>query len=263
MTGIAWGKLHAILRKEIMCQRVYETEYAGHPVHFSFRYPETKRWFHGLLRWSEADTHDVLATEKEIESVRPLLPPDAEDAAVEFRVLIELTAKALLRYDCCIFHSVSFVWRGRTFLLTAPSGTGKTTQYLNWQRLFPSEITMICGDMPVLERREDGSVWAHPSSWNGKEKIGSRLCAPVAGIVLLEQGKENHIRPLSARDAVMPFFEQFVVRPDTEEQIRALARLMDQMLRNIPCFKFVNLGDDASTTLLRETLTSLAEGGEP
>ena len=177
--------------------------------------------------------------------------------------MIGLTAKELLKYDCSIFHCVSLSWKGKAFLLTAPSGTGKTTQYLNWQRLFPSEITMICGDMPVLERREDGSVWAHPSSWNGKEKIGSRLCAPVAGIVLLEQGKENHILPLSSRDAVMPFFEQFVVRPDTEEQIRALARLMDQMLRNIPCFKFVNLGDDASTTLLRETLAPLAEGGEP
>ena len=197
------------------------------------------------------------ATEREIEQVRPLLPPNAKEAYVEYRCLIELTAKALLRYDCCIFHSTSFVWQGRAFLLTAPSGTGKTTQYFNWQRLFPGEITMISGDMPVLERREDGSLWAHPTSWNGKENIGNRICAPVAGIVLLEQGNENRIRPLPARDAVMPFFEQFIVRPETEAEILALARLMDQMLRKVPCFKFVNLGDDASTVLLRETLAPL------
>ena len=221
------------------------------------------QYFAPYHRVSMGPEYDVESSLSRIEEARSFLPDGTPDGFVEYKSLIGLTAVELLKYDCCIFHSASFVWRGRTFLLTAPSGTGKTTQYLNWQRLFPSEITMICGDMPVLERREDGSVWAHPSSWNGKEKIGSRLCAPVAGIVLLEQGKENHIRPLSARDAVMPFFEQFVVRPDTEEQIRALARLMDQMLRNIPCFKFVNLGDDASTTLLRETLTSLAEGGEP
>ena len=121
---------------------------------------------------------------------------------------------------------------------------------------------MISGDMPVLERREDGSIWAHPSPWNGKEKIGNRICAPIAGIVLLEQGKENAVTPLSAGDALRPFFNQFIVHPETEEQIRALARLMDQMLRNIPCFKLVNRGDDASTALLRETLLPLAEGGD-
>lgn len=243
--------------------RTYEVSYAGHTIRYSFVNPETKRFFRSFLRRSESEIFDVRATQEEIDLVRPLLPPDAKDAYVEYRCLIELTAKALLRYDCCIFHCASFVWQGRAFLLAAPSGTGKTTQYLNWQRLFPGEITMISGDMPVLERREDGSVWAHPTSWNGKENIGNRICAPVAGIVLLEQGNVNRIRPLAARDAVMPFFEQFIVRPETEAEILGLTRLMDQMLRNIPSFKFVNLGNEASTMLLRETLAPLAEGGEP
>ena len=242
--------------------KTYEVSYAGHIVRYSFINSETRRCFRRFLQRSDSESFDVRASQSEIELVRPLLPPDAIDAYVEYRALISLTAKALLPYDCCIFHSVSFVWRGFAFLLAAPSGTGKTTQFFNWQRLFPGEITMICGDMPVLERRDDGSVWAHPTSWNGKENIGNRICAPVGGIVLLEQGKGNRIRPLSAREAVMPFFEQFIVRPETEEEILSLSRLMDQMLRNVPCFKFVNLGDDASTSLLRETLSPLAEGGE-
>ena len=245
-----------------MKKKVFQTEYAGHVLRYSLLYPATQYTFYPHLEDTEGKEYDVAATPELIEQARTVLPEGSRNAYLEFRVLIELTAKELLKYDCCIFHSASFVWHGRTFLLTAPSGTGKTTQYLNWQRLFPGEITMISGDMPVIERREDGTVWAHPTTWNGKEKIGSRLCAPVAGIVLLEQGKENRIRPLSARDAVMPFFDQFIVRPETEEQICALARLMDQMLRNVPCFKLVNLGDDASTTLLRETLAPLAEGGE-
>ena len=245
-----------------MRKRVYQTEYAGHVLRYSLLFPGTRFMFTPFLCPAEGDDFDIAATPELIELARTMLPEDSRDAYVEYRVLIELTSRELLKYGCCIFHSVSFVWEGKTFLLTAPSGIGKTTQYLNWQRLFPDEITMISGDMPVLERQEDGSVWAHPTTWNGKENLGNPICAPVAGIVLLEQGKENRIRLLSARDAVMPFFEQFIVRPETEEQIRALARLMDQMLRNVPCFKLVNLGDDASTTLLRETLAPLAEGGE-
>lgn len=246
-----------------MKRKVYEAKFAGHSIRFAFQHPEARWNFRSFIKSSQSEEYDVIASLERIELERAIMPDDALDGFVEYRSLIGLTSRELLKYDCCIFHSVSFVWRGNAFLLTAPSGTGKTTQFYNWQRLFPGEITMISGDMPVLERCDDGSIWAHPTTWNGKENIGSRICAPVAGIILLEQGKENRILPLSARDAVMRFFGQFIVRPETEEQIRALARLMDQMLRNLPCFKFVNLGDDASTTLLRETLAPLAEGGEP
>lgn len=243
-----------------MKEEIFQIEYAGHPLRYRFVFPATRYHFHPWPRRAEGERFDVASTPERLALARRELPEKSTDAYVEYRSLIGLTAKELLKYDCCIFHCASFLWRGRAFLLTAPSGTGKTTQYLNWQRLFPGEITMICGDMPVLERREDGSVWAHPTSWNGKENIGNRITAPLGGIVLLAQGKENRISPLPAREAILPFFEQFIVRPDTEEQIRALARLLDQMLTKVPCFKFVNLGDEASTALLRETLSPLTEG---
>ena len=244
-----------------MTKKVYEATYAGHPIRFAFQYPDTRWYFRSFVRASQSDKFDILASTERIERERTLLPEDALDGYAEYHSLIGLTARALLEYDCCIFHSASFIWRDKAFLLTAPSGTGKTSQYLNWQRLFPGEITMISGDMPVLERREDGSVWAHPTTWNGKENIGNRICAPVRGVVLLAQGQENSISPLEPRDEIQLLIRQFIVRPDTEKQIRALARLMDQMLRNIPCFKLVNRGDDASTALLRETLAPLVEGG--
>ncbi len=247
-----------------MKHTVYQSEFAGHALRYAFVYSGTRYCFHPWPRPVEGLDYDVMSTPERIEQTRTLLPPDTRDAFVEYRSLIGLTARELLKYDCCIFHCVSFVWNGAAFLLTGPSGVGKSTQFFNWQRLFPGEIAMICGDMPVLERREDGSVWVHPSSWNGKENLGDRrLRGPVAGIVLLEQGNENRLSPLSAHDAIEPFFRQFLVRPETEEEICALARLMDQTLRNVPLYKFVNLGDDASTALLRETLAPLAEGGSP
>ena len=201
-----------------------------------------------------------MSTPERIERARPLLPPDSRNEYVEYRSLISLTAKTLLRYDCCIFHCACFVWQGYAWLLTAPSGVGKTTQYYNWRGAHPDEITMISGDMPVLERRDDGSILAHPTSWNGKENIGSRLSAPVGGVVLLEQGKKNALSRPPVSELLIPIFRQFIVRPDTEEEVHALARLLDQMFRALPFWKRVNLGDAASTELLREAFSQrLAE----
>lgn len=238
-----------------MKNRVYEVEYSGHKVRYSFLYPGTRHHFRDYIRRAEGEEYDIRITPEKIEINRPQLPEDSSDSYVEYRVMITRTALELLRYGCSIFHSVAFVLEGRAFLLTAASGVGKTTQFLNWQRLHPGEIEMICGDMPVLDPMDDGSIIVSSTSWCGKENIGRRdLAAPLAGVVLLEQGAENVIAPLPPREALVPFLRQFVLRPETEEQCFAIAKLTEKLLLCAPVWKLVNLGDDASTEMLRETL---------
>lgn len=210
----------------------------------------------------ESETFDICASEDRIARAKAQLPAESKIGYIENQALIGLASQRLLRWDCCIFHAVSFIWRGRAFLLTAPSGVGKTTQYLNWQRQFPGEVSMICGDMPVLERREDGTVWVHPSNWNGKEHLGGTVSAPVAGIILLEQGTENRVTPLPVSAAIPLLFPQFVVQLDTDDEIRSLARIMDCLLRAAPVQKLTNRGDSSSTSLLRDTLRPLTGGND-
>ena len=250
-----------------MAKRVYETEYAGRRVSYTFRHPGTRLYFRSWLRRTECESCDIAVTPERLARARTLLPSGSPDAYVEFRTLIELTSRALIADGLCIFHAVAVLWHGYAWLITAPSGTGKTTQLLNWQHLLPGETQVICGDMPVLEQRRDGSVWAWSSPWNGKESFGAanRLSAPVAGIVLLEQGKENVITRLTPRDAIRPLFSQFILLPETETQAAALCGLMDHLLQNVPVWKLVNLGDETSTSLLCDTfaqrLDKLTEGG--
>lgn len=244
-----------------MPDRVYQMMYAGHPVTCSFLFPQTRFFFRPLPVRVEGKEADLHVTPELIAIGRNFLTPDSSDPYVEYRCLIELTARRLLHYGCCIFHSVSFFWRDRAWLLTAPSGVGKTTQFLNWQRLYPGEITMISGDMPVLEGREDGSVWVNPSTWNGKEDLSSRITAPLGGIVLLEQGCENRIRPLPPVEGIVPLFAQFMAFPETEREILEMTGLLNKMLLAAPAWKFTNLGDDASTELLRAKLLVAAREG--
>ncbi|MBQ7581775.1 MAG: hypothetical protein IJU25_03035, partial [Lachnospiraceae bacterium] len=83
------------------------------------------------------------------------------------------------------------------------------------------------------------------------------ISASVGGIVLLLQGNENRLKPLHTKEAVRAYIEQFMVRPETEKEIQALARIIDQMLRNIPSFSFENTGDGESTVMLRTAFIEL------
>ena len=239
-------------------KRVYEIVFSEYPVRYSFMYPETRGYFVKYLRPSQSDEYDISASSYYIETARSLLPAGTPDGYVEYRSLVGPTSQFLLRHQCCIFHAVSFVYRNKAWLLTAPSGTGKTTQFLNWQRVFPDEIVMISGDMPALVLEKDGCISVHPSPWNGKEHLGNHVSAPLGGIVFLEKGTENRIDPFDPQEAVMPLYEQFMVMPDTEDEIRSLMRLLTGMMEGFPIIKLTNSGDDASTILLREWMVTVS-----
>ena len=243
-------------------EQVYRAEYAGHPVRYAFLNPSTRQHFKFWLRPVDGEEYDIKATPELVARTLAHMPEENPEYYAEYKSLILPTSAFLQQYCCSLFHAVAFLRHGRAWLLTAPSGTGKTTQFLNWRKLHPAEITMICGDMPVLELRDDGSVWVHASNWNGKEGVGSFQSAPLGGIVLLEQGKENRIVPLDARQAIPALFEQFVSTYETEEQIRTVCALMDAMLSRYPAWKYINLGDDASTELLRAAIAKETGGND-
>lgn len=244
-----------------MTDITFHMQYAGHEIRYQFLKERTPFFFKKYIRHISHDSFDIKMTKEYFDLAREENPEDASDSYVEYRGLIALTGKELLRYNCCIFHSISFLFKGKAWLIAAPSGVGKTTQYLNWQKAWPDEIRMICGDMPVLKMDEKGEISVHPTVWNGKEDIGSRdLSAPLGGIVFLEQGNHNSIRRANPHELVMAMFEQFMARPDNEEQIMNLASIIRTLMEKYPIWKLVNLGDIASTSMIRRTLNDALKG---
>lgn len=234
---------------------MYYVDYGGFPVFYSFRTRSAPAYFTSYLhRCDQESSSTVQVSDERFRLTAAALEPGAPEGFVEFRSMIGLTSRALLANESCIFHAVSFIYGGYSWLLTAPSGTGKTTQYLNWMQMYPHEIRIICGDMPVICRHGNQEITVHPSPWNGKEKFGSQASAPLGGIICLSQSSVNTISLLKPSEAVIPLLRQFIISPENEAQIRALSRLTDTLVRNHPVWHMVNKGDLASTELLRMTI---------
>jgi len=85
-------------------------------------------------------------------------------------------------------HGVAIAIDGRSFIFTAESGTGKSTQAFLWQRHFGEErVKIINGDKPILWFKDDGKVYACGSPWSGKERLDENVCLPLGGIFLLDR----------------------------------------------------------------------------
>lgn len=185
----------------------------------------------------------------------PENPPDYE----EMMALCPLTSDALIPYGRMLIHGAALLWRGRAWLLTGPSGTGKTTQYVLWKEQFPREVGILNGDKPVLELRA-GEPWLHASPWSGKEGMSRQGCAPLGGIVLLEQGAENRMTPLAPGRVAGQLFMQLLFSRSTPAQVRQACALLEGALDRVPLWRLVNRGDPASARLCHDTLEKEALG---
>ena len=250
-------------------------DYGGLSVFYSLVYPETRQYFNGYLKknirddnseYIEGTTLHLQITPEYMEENRWLVEEEEESMPfLEFQSLMLTTGNALLPYHRALFHGVSFIWKGLAWILTAPSGTGKTTQLKHWYRLFKDEIEVINGDKPLLECREDGSVWVYSSPWRGKERIGfPGRSGKLGGIILLEQANDNQMIPMKPEEAVYPLFSEFVSYPETCYQIRYQGLILERILDAVPVWKLRNLGDEASVRMTRATLDQyLADYSSP
>ena len=204
----------------------------------------------------EAPLFSVGADEEHKEELRKFFLGSSQvfsDAFLESVAVQEKVCAAVLDYDAAVFHAALISFDGQGIAFAAPSGTGKTTQYRLWKLLFGDEIQMLCGDKPVIEI-EHGGTTVFPSPWRGKENMGNRITAPLGGIIILEQEKENSIRRLLPREAAGRIYLQFMFSRKTKEQLLAVCSLEHRLLSTVPVWLLKNRGDEASAMLCRETI---------
>lgn len=237
-----------------MEQHAFTACLAGLLVDYHARDAQTARYFRAFAAQGRSQLPPVALTEEDLNQARQAYPPMSSPALVEFHALAPATADALLPHRRCVFHGTAFIWRGRAWIFTAPSGTGKTTQYILWKSLYGEQIQMLNGDKPILAWAEDGQLWVHPSPWTGKEGMGRGEAAPLGGVIYLAQGRENTIAPLAPAQAAAPLFCQFLFSAATAAAVEQACALEEQLLATVPVWLLVNRGDEASARLTHDTI---------
>lgn len=96
--------------------------------------------------------------------------------------------------DAMILHASYIIVENEAILFTAPSQTGKSTQADLWNLYANAEI--INGDRTLLKKREN-TWFADGIPMCGSSNICKNKCSKIRAIIVLEQGDENRILPLS------------------------------------------------------------------
>ena len=185
-----------------------------------------------------------------------------QDPVSEFQTILVPVCDRLLKYNRCLVHGTAFSWREKGFIFMGPSGTGKTTQYINWKKRYKDEVHILNGDKPVIEQTEDERFLIHPSPWCGKEGWSSMDSMELKGIIYLEQGTVNSARKMEPTEAVLPILGELLCSSDTVEIIERAVSFEESMITHVPVWHMVNRGDVASAELMHGILEEYLKDGD-
>ena len=90
---------------------------------------------------------------------------------LEFVCAYRHIAERMPDYDAFVFHGAAVVVDDLAYLITAPSGTGKTTLTRFWRYGLDCGAWVLNGDKPIL-RRDPGGFTVCGTPWRGKEGHG-------------------------------------------------------------------------------------------
>ena len=87
-------------------------------------------------------------------------------------------------------HSASILYRGKAWLFSGPSGTGKSTHTGLWHSLY--DVPLLNGDLNVIGI-QDGTPMVYGLPWCGTSGINTAENNPLGGIIFLRQAPENRV----------------------------------------------------------------------
>lgn len=237
----------------------FQMRLAGRVIGVHSLYHEVYRQCREFLTEGEPEEISVSVTPEDIAFERE--KSNAEnpgyrysDAYLETLAVYRQIARGMLRYDTFLMHGTVIAVDGGAYMITAASGTGKTTLSESWLAKLPGAY-VVNGDKPLL-RAEGGSIQACGTPWAGKEGRYTNTEAELKGIFLLERGKENRVQPVSFQQA-FPMLLQQTYRPSDADAMTQTLELLCRMKETVKFYRTTVKVYPSRAEIDPETMTEL------
>jgi len=141
-----------------------------------------------------------------------LIEKQAEDIfhVIRFAFLLAASGKGLF-----LLHSASFLYRGKAWLFSGKSGTGKSTHTNLWKKHYGVEL--LNGDLNMLGM-QNGKVSVYGQPWCGTSGICTERSYPLGGIIFLRQALENRCIALHSPENILAVLQR-MISPAWEEYL--------------------------------------------
>jgi hypothetical protein len=141
-------------------------------------------------------------------------------------------APALADRDACYFHSSAVILGGAGLIFVGHSEAGKSTTL----ELLKDKAHPLCDDRNIIRRWDDGHR-VHGSWSHGQVPIVSPASAPLRGIMLLTQSKENRLVRVSPDEGLATLLGCVIKPVVTREWWEKTLAVIEGIALSVPVYR--------------------------
>lgn len=171
-----------------------------------------------------------------------------------FEYLAHLLTACMLAHGLLTFHGVLMEYEGNGIIISAASGTGKTTHARLWRDL--RRALIINGDRAVCAKTAEG--WTgYGLPWSGTSGEQINRSVVIRALVVLRRGETNEAHRISALEAFHQVFAH-VLYPSWDKALtEKMVDLLESFLRDVPIFLLSCRPDAESVDVLHDALAEV------
>lgn len=191
---------------------------------------------------------------KEYDEIRLLKDNSRTSGHLPFDLLEQLISPVMLKHDAITFHGVLMEHEGHGIILSAPSGTGKTTHARLWRD--HRRALILNGDRATC-CVEDGRWIGFSLPWCGSSGECINRDVPLTAYVILEQAYENSVERLTGMEAFGAVYQNLVYPNWDRELTEKALDFIDDFLEKVPVFRLRCRPDVEAVETLEAALREL------
>ena len=170
----------------------------------------------------------------------------------EISALYRKIADLLVEDNIIVFHSSAFKVGNDGFLITARSGVGKSTHVNLLDQVMGDDFKYINDDKPLLLVNDDVTIFSTP--WNGKERRGNNISAPLKAIMFLGRSEKPNFRKIINKEEIyIKLLSQIYLPKEKSKREKAL-KIADKLLKNINFYEINVNTDEESAKMTYERI---------
>ena len=148
----------------------------------------TKRYCAGFLTDEKPD-YKIVMTEEDLKNEVTNSNNGAVYVNEEISALYRKIADLLVEHGIIVFHGSSISVHNNGFIIAARSGVGKSTHAKLLEEYIGDSFKYINDDKPLLKVNDEVTICSSP--WNGKERRGNNISAPLKAVLFLNRSETN------------------------------------------------------------------------
>lgn len=174
--------------------------------------------------------------------------------ALAFEYLGQIFPYCALKHNILTFHGVLMEHEGRGIVISAPSGTGKTTHARMWRDY--KNALIINGDRATCQK-VDGRWMGYGLPWSGTSGEQINRSVPLTALVVLERGETNYAEVMSPQEAFGAILPHIQCPTWDGELVGKAMDLADDFLNNIPVIRLSCRPDKEAVEVLNQVLEEI------